>query len=174
MRSHLRFVAAAALAATALAACSSSSKPAGTGTSPTTSATTSAASSTTVGASSTTAAPASGNVTVAVATTPLGKVLVDGKGRVLYVWDNDKTPGTSSCAGPCATLWPPVAVTGTPSYGPGLTASKFSVITRADGTKQLAVDGKPLYTFAGKAAGDTSGQGVGGFNVVSSTTYKKV
>ena len=43
----------------------------------------------------------------------------------------------------------------------------FSVITRADGTKQLAVNGKALYTFASdKKIKDVTGQGVGGFHAV--------
>jgi Secreted repeat of unknown function len=37
----------------------------------------------------------------------------------------------------------------------------FSVITCTDGTKQLAVNGKPLYTFASDTKpGDVKGQGV--------------
>ena len=57
-------------------------------------------------------------------------------------------------------------MSGTPSYGTGLTASKFTTITRSDGTKQLAYNGKPLYGFASRSApGDTTGQGVGGFSV---------
>ena len=94
-------------------------------------------------------------------------MLVNDKGLTLYVWDKDKTAGKSSCTGGCATIWPPVAVTGTPTYGTGVTASMFSVITRADGTKQLAVNGKALYTFSSDTkAKDVKGQGVGGFHAV--------
>ena len=47
--------------------------------------------------------------------------------------------------------------------GAGLDAAKFTTIARDDGTKQVAFFGHPLYFFAGdKAAGDTTGQGVGG------------
>ena len=56
----------------------------------------------------------------------------------------------------------------TPTYGAGLSAAMFSTITRSDGTKQLAVNGKPLYGWiADKQPGDTTGQGVNGFHVVS-------
>jgi predicted lipoprotein with Yx(FWY)xxD motif len=57
-------------------------------------------------------------------------------------------------------------VTGPSTYAAGLTASKFTTITRSHGTKQLAYNGKPLYTFASDSApGDTTGQGQGGFSV---------
>jgi len=37
----------------------------------------------------------------------------------------------------------------------------------SDGTKQIAVNGKPLYHWVNdKKAGDTTGQGVNGFHVV--------
>jgi predicted lipoprotein with Yx(FWY)xxD motif len=88
----------------------------------------------------------------------------------LYTSSGDKTPGASSCTGGCATIWPPLAVTGTPTYAAGLTASKFTTITRSDGTKQLAYNGKPLYTFASDSApGETTGQGVGGFAVATAS-----
>jgi predicted lipoprotein with Yx(FWY)xxD motif len=105
---------------------------------------------------------------VSTATTKLGKVLVDSAGKTLYTSSGDTTPGSSSCTGGCATIWPPLAVTGTATYAAGLTASKFTTITRSDGTKQVAYNGKPLYTFASDSApGDTTGQGVGGFVVAT-------
>src|SRR5438445_62732 len=55
------------------------------------------------------AAPAA---TVSVATnTALGKILVDGSGRTLYLFEADK--GTAStCYGACATYWPPLLTSG--------------------------------------------------------------
>lgn len=91
------------------------------------------------------------------------KILVDAQGRTLYVFDNDTTPGRSTCTGDCATAWPPAVVDGTPSYGTGLDSSMFSLITRGDGARQLAVRDKPLYRYAGDAApGDTNGNGLAG------------
>jgi len=43
-----------------------------------------------------------------VADTSKGKALVDAKGMTLYVFDKD-TGGKSTCNGPCATNWPPLA-----------------------------------------------------------------
>lgn len=160
-----RCAALAALTAIALSACSSSSKAGSTTTPGAFGAATTAASAPTSNGG--TAAKA----TVANATTKLGVVLVDDKGKTLYTSSGDNTPGTSSCTGACAKVWPPLTVTGAPTYAAGLTASSFTTITRSDGTRQLAYNGKPLYTFASDAAaGDTTGQGVGGFSVATSTS----
>jgi predicted lipoprotein with Yx(FWY)xxD motif len=88
-------------------------------------------------------------------------VLVDGRGRTVYRFDNDTTPGKSTCApGVCASTWPAVIVTGTPVAGPGIDA-KLSTFKRDDGKTQLQIAGHPLYTFAGDAKpGDTNGQGI--------------
>jgi predicted lipoprotein with Yx(FWY)xxD motif len=152
------------VAAFALAACSSSSKPASSNTNPTT---------TTVG-ETTTAAPATGGATtVALASTKLGQVLVDSKGMTLYLDENDK-PGKPACTGSCLTAWPPLAAPASATYGAGLDASKFSTVTASDGTKQLAVDGSPLYTWMNdQKPGDVTGQDVNGFYVVGKD-YKKI
>jgi predicted lipoprotein with Yx(FWY)xxD motif len=90
----------------------------------------------------------------------LGQILVDADGMTLYVYGND-TEGASTCNDQCATGWPPyVADSGT--AGDGVTGD-VTVITRDDGDKQVAINGQPLYRFAGDAAaGDTNGQGAGG------------
>ncbi len=167
-RSGLRCVVVAALAAIACAACSSSSKSSSPTTQPAAAPTTIATAPTTASASTPSSGVTDANVTVAIATTKLGKVLVDRNGMTLYTSAGDTSPGTSSCTGQCAAVWPPLAVSGTATYGTGLTASKFTTITRSDGTTQLAYNGKPLYSFASDSApGDTSGQGVGGFSVAT-------
>jgi predicted lipoprotein with Yx(FWY)xxD motif len=124
--------------------------------------TTTAADDTTTTGGATTTAPAEA-ATVAVASSGLGDILVDSEGLTLYIFDNDMTAGQSSCNDACADAWPPLMASGAPTYGEGLDASMFSVITRADGSMQLAVNGKPLYRFASDtAAGQTTGQGIGG------------
>jgi len=103
--------------------------------------------------------------TVNVANNPkLGQILVNSAGMTLYLFTKD-APGVSTCTGTCAKLWPPLAppAAGTPTAGPGVTA-KLSVITRSDGTKQVAINGQPLYTYsADTKAGDTAGEGYGNF-----------
>ena len=41
----------------------------------------------------------------------LGKVLVNGHGQTLYLFEKDKH-GKSACYGQCATFWPPAFTTG--------------------------------------------------------------
>jgi predicted lipoprotein with Yx(FWY)xxD motif len=106
----------------------------------------------------------SGSHTIAVSdNSSLGKVLVDSKGRTVYLFQKD-TGSMSTCSGACATDWPPVTTTGKPTAGSGLTASMVGTTTRSDGTKQVTYNGHPLYTFVGDSkAGDTAGQGLNDF-----------
>jgi predicted lipoprotein with Yx(FWY)xxD motif len=107
----------------------------------------------------TTAAQGADGTTVAVASSTLGDILVDGDGRTLYAFTKDKGD-QSACSGGCATNWP--ALTGTPTAGTGVQASLLSTAMQANGDSQVTYGGKPLYYFAGDAkAGDTNGQGVG-------------
>jgi predicted lipoprotein with Yx(FWY)xxD motif len=106
------------------------------------------------------AASASTGATIALKTTSLGNIIVDAQGRTLYKFDKD-TAGTSTCYDKCAANWPALVVTGAPTAGPGLDASKLTTVDRTDGTKQVKYGEFPLYYFANdKAAGDTNGQGV--------------
>lgn len=93
----------------------------------------------------------------------LGSFVAGADGRSLYVFTKD-SGGTSACTGDCATNWPPlvVASAAAATAGTGVTGA-LATITRADGTLQLTLGGRPLYYFAAdKAAGDVKGQGVGG------------
>jgi predicted lipoprotein with Yx(FWY)xxD motif len=137
----------------ALAACSSTggATPAASVAAPTPAATTAASPS-----------AAAGGTTVNLADTALGTVLVDGAGKTLYVFTADAA-GKSNCTGDCLANWPALISDAAPTLGTGLDAAGFSTITRDDGTKQVTYNGVPLYYFAAdKAAGDTTGQGVGG------------
>jgi predicted lipoprotein with Yx(FWY)xxD motif len=109
------------------------------------------------------AAGGSGGASVALANSNLGKILVDGKGQTLYLFEADK--GTAStCDGACASAWPPLTTAGQPIAGSGVSASKLGTTERSDGTTEVTYNGHPLYTFAGDAApGQTTGQGSDGF-----------
>jgi len=100
-----------------------------------------------------------GGATVSAQPTSLGTILVDGQGRTVYDFANDKT-SASTCTGPCAANWPPVpAPASLPASLPGVTG-KLGTTIRAGGARQLTVAGHPVYTFAGdSAAGQTNGQG---------------
>jgi len=106
----------------------------------------------------------SGSHTIAVSdNSSLGKVLVDSKGRTVYLFQKD-TGSMSTCSGACATDWPPVTTTGKPTAGSGLTASMVGTTTRSDGSKQVTYNGHPLYNYVGdQKAGDTNGQGISAF-----------
>jgi predicted lipoprotein with Yx(FWY)xxD motif len=107
----------------------------------------------------TTAAQGASGTTVAVASSKLGDILVDGDGRTLYAFTKDKGD-QSACSGDCAANWP--ALTGTAAAGTGVQASLVSTSMQADGDSQVTYGGKPLYYFAGDTKpGDTNGQGVG-------------
>ena len=81
--------------------------------------------------------------------------LVGANGMTLYTFDRDAAgSGKSVCNGPCATNWPPL----TASTSPG---GDYSLVTRDDGSTQLAYKGKPLYYWAKDAKpGDRTGDGV--------------
>ncbi len=98
--------------------------------------------------------------TVQLASTPFGTVAVDGNGRSLYAFVPD-LPATSVCVDKCAAAWPPLV--GQPSAGAGIDPTLVGTIIRPDGSTQVTYRGWPLYTFEGDAAaGDVTGQGVGG------------
>jgi predicted lipoprotein with Yx(FWY)xxD motif len=100
---------------------------------------------------------------VSVGNTSLGKVLVDAKGRTIYLFTHDSGT-TSNCAGACATFWPPVTVTGTPTAGSGANAALIGTTKRSDGTSQVTYNGHPLYLYGGDSqAGDANGQGIVAF-----------
>lgn len=75
----------------------------------------------------------------------------------LYTYAQD-SEGVSNCYGQCAANWPPAAMSDLMTLDEGMSA-----IERRDGTKQLALNGKPLYLWVGdKKPGDKTGDGVGG------------
>jgi predicted lipoprotein with Yx(FWY)xxD motif len=103
------------------------------------------------------------SATVSVASTGLGKILVDSKGRTLYLWEKDSA-GKSACSGGCAEAWPPLRASGKPTAGGGAKASLLGTIPRSDGKPQVTYDGHPLYGYQGDSKpGDTTGQGSTGF-----------
>ncbi|NUP46359.1 MAG: hypothetical protein HOW97_03450 [Catenulispora sp.] len=96
---------------------------------------------------------------VAVHDSQLGKILVDGQGRTLYLFESD-TPTTSTCYGNCTTAWPPYTTAGAPQAGAGVIASKLGTLARTDGGTEITYNGHPLYYYRGdQNPGDTTGQG---------------
>ena len=83
-------------------------------------------------------------------------MLVNAKGMTLYTFDKDVGgSGKSVCNGQCATNWPPFMASGDPP------SAAWQVVTRDDGGKQWAYQGKPLYTWIKDTKpGDKTGDGV--------------
>lgn len=84
------------------------------------------------------------------------------QGFALYTFDND-TAGTSNCNVGCLANWPAlIANDGAVAQAP------YSIISRASGLKQWALNDMPLYFFAGDtSASDAKGEGVGGKWIVA-------
>jgi predicted lipoprotein with Yx(FWY)xxD motif len=103
------------------------------------------------------------SATVGVANENVGKILVNSRGRTLYLFRGDSGP-KSTCTGACAVDWPPLRATGKPTVGSGANASIVATSARSDGKRQVTYNGHPLYLFSGdQKAGDTNGQGVSAF-----------
>jgi predicted lipoprotein with Yx(FWY)xxD motif len=88
-----------------------------------------------------------------VASTSLGKILVDAQGHTVYTLSAD-SQNNSTCAGPCLSVWPAVSPGG---HLPGVQLGS----TGAQGGGSIAtVNGMPVYTFIDDhAPGDVSGEG---------------
>jgi predicted lipoprotein with Yx(FWY)xxD motif len=105
-----------------------------------------------------------GEITVDVADSDLGEILVDGEGVTLYAFTNDQN-GESACYDQCEQNWPPLTVEDEDEIevGEGLDDSDFTTVERTDGNMQVKIGDWPLYYFANdEGPGDTNGQGVGG------------
>ena len=101
--------------------------------------------------------------TVATAHSGLGRIVVDGRGRTLYLFEKDRR-GHSACSGTCAAYWPPLLTSAKPVAKTGVKASLLGTTRRADGTKQVTFAGHPLYFFSGDVRrGETSGEGLHDF-----------
>jgi predicted lipoprotein with Yx(FWY)xxD motif len=100
---------------------------------------------------------------VELTNTKLGKVLADGSGRTLYLFEKDKG-AKSTCFGACASAWPPLTTNGKPTAIKGVSASKLGTINRGNGVKQVTYNGHPLYRFI-KDTGprQTHGEGLKAF-----------
>lgn len=112
------------------------------------------------GAAPTSASPAA---RVATAHTKLGTVLVDARGRTLYLFEKDHG-SSSSCYGSCASVWPPLLTGADPAAGAGTRPGRLGSSRRRDGKRIVTYSGHPLYTYAGDSRpGDVHGQGADQF-----------
>lgn len=97
---------------------------------------------------------------VKVEKSALGRILVNGHGRTLYMFATDKHD-KSACYGACARFWPPLLTAGSHVAGTGLRASLLGTTMRKGGALQITYAGHPLYTFLKDTRpGQTNGQGL--------------
>ncbi|MCD0486365.1 SCO0930 family lipoprotein [Streptacidiphilus sp. ASG 303] len=95
----------------------------------------------------------------------LGKVLTDRNGMTLYLFTKDTPwPMATACGDACLQKWTPAPpVTAEEARAADIDPALLFTFTRPDGTRQVAVNCWPAYTFKGDTApGQTNGQGVGG------------
>ncbi len=105
-----------------------------------------------------------------------GKIIVDGRGRTLYLFEKDRRRH-SACAGACATYWPPLLTSARPVAGTGVKQRLLGTIRRSNGKKQVTYNGHPLYRYAedtkpGQIKGQDSQAFGGGWYVVSPSGKK--
>jgi predicted lipoprotein with Yx(FWY)xxD motif len=95
---------------------------------------------------------------VALRKTTLGTVLVDARGRTLYLFEKDRN-GMSACDTACVKFWPALTSNGTPRAGKGVHRSLLRLTRQRNGRRQVTYAGHPLYTFVGdKSPGQTTGE----------------
>jgi len=92
----------------------------------------------------------------------VGFYLQNSSGWTLYLRKSDtQSPLASTCTGGCINTWP-AFYSANVVVPPQLNSSGFTVVSRADGVKQLSYQGWPLYYYVKDLKpGDTNGQGVG-------------
>jgi predicted lipoprotein with Yx(FWY)xxD motif len=107
----------------------------------------------------------------------LGRILVNGQGRTLYLFEKD-SGGRSACYAQCATFWPPLLTSGKPIAGAGVKVSLLGTTRRSNGTRQVTYAGHPLYRFAEDTkSGQTKGEALKAFGAewyVLSPSGKKI
>jgi predicted lipoprotein with Yx(FWY)xxD motif len=98
--------------------------------------------------------------TVKVDGSRYGDILVDGKGRTLYLFTKERTR-KSRCYGDCATAWPPFLTKGKPHAGKGTDPGRVGSTKRKNGKRQVTYNGHPLYFYiADRKAGQITCQNV--------------
>ena len=94
-------------------------------------------------------AAAKGPATVKVSNSSLGRILVDGGGRTLYMFTKDRR-GKDRCVTiqGCTSVWPPLTTNGKPVARSGAKASLLGTIKLPNGRLQVTYAGHPLYTYS--------------------------
>jgi predicted lipoprotein with Yx(FWY)xxD motif len=112
------------------------------------------------GTASATSPASSSGTTVTVRDAGGMSMLATSTGRTLY--SSDQEQGKVLCqSGDCTAVWAPLTVSAgqAPTASAGLTHD-LTTVKRSDGTRQVAFDGRPLYTFSfDHSIGQVNGDG---------------
>ncbi len=104
-------------------------------------------------------------VTLKIASSALGPIIVDDKGLSIYMFTPDR-PNVSVCEGQCLVAWPPImlpkgSTLADVAIGPEMRRSLLGVAMREDGSRQVTYNGWALYYwFRDTKPGDVLGQWV--------------
>jgi predicted lipoprotein with Yx(FWY)xxD motif len=102
--------------------------------------------------------------TLTVRSTRYGRILFDGRNRVLYAFTRDRRGGPSRCYGACAAAWPVYYSKGTVvRAGDGVKKALIGTTRRRDGRRQYTYNGWPLYYYAHEGPGEVRCQNVDEF-----------
>jgi predicted lipoprotein with Yx(FWY)xxD motif len=94
-----------------------------------------------------------------------GPVFADIKGMTLYVRDGDTAARPLPCKDECLAVWTPFAA---PQIARPV--GDWTLVERADGFRQWAFRGRPLYTYQSDIkAGDADGENVAGWHAAALT-----
>jgi predicted lipoprotein with Yx(FWY)xxD motif len=108
------------------------------------------------GSTSTTSAPATTGTAVSVKSIDGMNVLVDSQGKALYAAQQETGTKLLCTMSACTSFWKPLTTTSSkPTAGSG--AGTIGTVKRPDGTMQVTVGGKPVYTFAEDSPGKLGG-----------------
>jgi predicted lipoprotein with Yx(FWY)xxD motif len=89
-------------------------------------------------------------------------VLVDAQGKALYMSDQEKSGKLLCTSGACGAIWTPLTVSSKSSLtsAPPSLAKKLGTVPRPDGSTQVTLGKRPLYTFSfDHSAGEVNGDG---------------
>lgn len=95
--------------------------------------------------------------------TRYGRVLFDGRDRVLYAFTRDRRGARSTCYGGCARAWPVYFSRGAVAAMRGVRRSLIGRVRRRDGRFQVTYNGWPLYFYAHEGPREVRCQGVDEF-----------
>jgi predicted lipoprotein with Yx(FWY)xxD motif len=92
-------------------------------------------------------------VKVKVIDSNYGRVVADGKGEALYLFDREGGP-RAKCYGSCARAWPPVLTKGRPRARGDAKQRLLGTTRRKNGKVQVTYAGHPLYHYVGDSPGN--------------------